>query len=113
MSEFPIACRSNTDILGEMSNQEKELDQRVADKESTFDMSTREKWRNQEAGRTGSIHESMQQKGALAVDESLVGMCIEYLSQFDMDDAGSTITLRRCSGKVERICDGTWILAGA
>eukprot|EP00957_Ditylum_brightwellii_P045116 3421123-Ditylum_brightwellii.AAC.1 len=66
-------------------------------------MSAREKLRNQEAEGIGSIHESMQQIGALSADESLVGTRIEYLSQFDMDDAGSITTLRWCSGKVERI----------
>eukprot|EP00957_Ditylum_brightwellii_P138209 10535568-Ditylum_brightwellii.AAC.1 len=82
-----------------MSNQAEELDQQVADKESVFDMSAKEKWKNQEAEGVGSIHKSMPQIGALAVDESLAGTCTEYLSQFDIDGTGHTILLRWCSVK--------------
>eukprot|EP00957_Ditylum_brightwellii_P092668 7056381-Ditylum_brightwellii.AAC.1 len=95
--EIPISCRSNTAIPGKSSNQAKELDQIVSDKKSVVDKSAREKWRTQESEEIGSIHESMQQICALAVDKSSIGTCIGNLSWFDMDNTGSNTILRWCS----------------
>ena len=47
-----------------------------------------------------------------AVDETLLGKRIEFLSEFDMDEEGTEKEPRWCSGVVERICDGTWVIPG-
>ena len=46
------------------------------------------------------------------VEESLLGIRIEYLSEFRLDDergGGVNKDLSWCSGTVEKGCDGTWI----
>jgi len=42
----------------------------------------------------------------------LIGKRIEYLSEFDMDDKGTEQEPRWCSGVVQRICEGTWVIPG-
>jgi len=46
------------------------------------------------------------------VSEDLIGKRVEYLAEFDMDDSGTEKEPRWCSGVVERICDGTWVIPG-
>ena len=87
----------------------------MTDKEGDFDTSARKRWRNIETKGIGSVLERMQQKSALAIDESLVGTRIEYLYEFDndIDDKGDTKVLEWCGGIVEMICDGNLIIPGA
>ena len=81
----------------------------MTDKEGDVDTSARKRWRNIETKGIGSVLERMQQKSALAIDESLVGTRIEYLYEFynDIEHKGDTKVLEWCGGIVERICDGT------
>ena len=46
------------------------------------------------------------------MSEDLIGKRVEYLAEFDMDDSGTEKEPRWCSGVVERICDGTWVIPG-
>ena len=58
------------------------------------------------------MHSNYQKRDAPAVDETLIGKRIEFLSEFDMDEEGTEKEPRWCSGVVERICDGTWVIPG-
>ena len=58
------------------------------------------------------MHSNHQKRDAPAVDETLIGKRIEFLSEFDMDEEGTEKEPRWCSGVVERICDDTWIIPG-
>ena len=58
------------------------------------------------------MYSKRQKKDAPAIDETLIGKRIEYLSEFDMDEEGTEKESRWCSGVVEIICDGTWVIPG-
>ena len=54
----------------------------------------------------------MQATGSCSLDESFLGVKIEYLSYFDLNDKGTEKQLRWCSGIIEEISDGTWKIEG-
>ena len=54
----------------------------------------------------------MQTIGNRSLDESFLGKRIEYLAEFDMDEAGTKREIRWCSGVIQKICDGTWQIQG-
>lgn len=104
---IPIPHRMATPILGQLTTQVKKLDKRAKDEEGSFDQSAREKWKRNELEGLGNMNRYMQQKDSPAINDSLIGTRIEYLSEFDMDDEGTVKELRWCGGVVKRICDGT------
>ena len=58
------------------------------------------------------MYQLLKNKDPPKVDESLLGIRIEYLSEFELDDEreeGDNKDLRCCSGILEIVCDGTWI----
>ena len=81
-------------------------------KTSEFESSCRAKWKDMEDKGKISVHERSQCVGKQRLDESFVGKKIEYLSEFDINDSGTETQLRWCSGVIEEVCDGTWIMAG-
>ena len=60
----------------------------------------------------GRIHMEMQTIGNRSLDESFLGKRIEYLAEFDMDEAGTEREICWCSGVIQEICDGTWQIQG-
>ena len=62
-------------------------------------------------GETSTL-ERLQGLGKRMLDESYVGKRIEYLSNFDMDEAGTIKEARWCAGEIEAVSDGTWVLGG-
>ena len=54
----------------------------------------------------------MQQPGKLNIDDSFIGIMIEYLSEFDLVEEGNMKELRWCGGVVKNISDGTWVKPG-
>ena len=60
----------------------------------------------------GSMKMEMQRIGSRSLDESFLGVKIEYLSYFDLNDKGTEKQLRWCSGIIEEISDGTWQVEG-
>ena len=96
--------------LSSISCQVIELDKKAAGQKGGVETMARERWKNNEDTGIGSCNESMQQKDAPAVDDSMLGTHIECLCEFDMDDKGTIKELRWCGGLVERICDGSWLI---
>ena len=54
----------------------------------------------------------MQQLGNRNIDDSFIGIRIEYVSEFDRVEEGNIKKLRWCGGVVENISDGTWVNPG-
>ena len=98
--------------LGTASKQRGKLDSNTQEEEDEFELNSRIKWKTQESEGHGSVYSKRQKKDAPAVDDILIGKRVEYLSEFDMDDEGTEQEPRWCSGVVERICDGTWVIPG-
>ena len=108
----PIPRRKNTATLGTASKQRGKLDSNTQEEEDEFELNSRIKWKEQESEGYGSVYSKRQKKDAPAIDETLIGKRIEYLSEFDMYEEGTEKESRWCSGVVERICDGTWVIPG-
>ena len=98
--------------IGTMSAQRAKLDTKTMDNKDEFDEKARKNWKERESEGIGSVYSTRQKRDAPTVDETLIGKRIEYLSEFDIDTEGTTKELRWCSGVVERICDGTWVIPG-
>ena len=99
-------------ILGTESKQRIKLDSNTQEEEDEFELNARNKWKKQESEGHGSVYSMRQKKNAPAVDESLISKRIEVVISFEMNDEGTEQAQRWCSGVVERICDGTWVIPG-
>ena len=98
--------------LGTETKQRGRLDINSMEVEHDFVLKSRNDWKKRELEGETSVHSKRQKKNAPAVNEYLLGKRIEYLAEFDMDDNGAVKEPRWCSGIVERICDGTWVITG-
>ena len=54
----------------------------------------------------------MQQLGRQNIDDSFIGIMIEYLSEFDIVGEEKKKELNWCGGVVEKISDGTRVKPG-
>ncbi len=54
----------------------------------------------------------MQTIDSCSLDELFLGKQIEYLAEFDVDEAGTEREIRWCSGVIQEICDGMWQIQG-
>lgn len=108
----PIPQRKNMATLGTTSRLREKLDSNTQEEEDEFEINSRIKWKKQESEGYGSLYSKRQKKDAPAIDKTLIGKQIEHLSEFDMDEEGTEKEPRWCSGVVERICDGTWVIPG-
>ena len=64
-------------------------------------------WREMEDNGEVSVLEQCQHLGKWKLDATFIGKRKEYLSNFDMDDEGTNLELRWCSGVIEEVSDGT------
>ena len=110
--KVPIPQRKMMAILGTESKQRIKLDSNTQEEEDEFELNARNKWKTQESEGYGSVYSIRQQKNALPVDETLTRKRIEVVISFDLNPEGTVTAERWCSGVVERICDGTWIIPG-
>lgn len=110
--KVPIPQRKEMAILGTESKQRGKLDSNTIEAEDEFELKSRNDWKKRELEGFTSVHSKRQKRDAPAVDETLLGKRIEFLSEFDMDEEGTEKEPRWCSGVVERICDGTWVIPG-
>ena len=110
--KVPIPQRKEMAILGTESKQRGKLDSNTIEAEDEFELKSRNDWKKREFEGLTSVHSKRQKRDAPAVDETLLGKRIEFLSEFDMDEEGTEKEPRWCSGVVERICDGTWVIPG-
>jgi hypothetical protein len=69
-------------------------------------------WKQREESGVGSIHMEMQTIGSRSLDESFLVKLIEYLAEFDMDEAGTKREICWCIGVTQEICDGTCQIQG-
>ena len=75
-------------ILGQRTKQVLELDLKANEQNDEIDTKARGTWKKHNEEGFGSVHASMQQPNAPKI-ESLTRMRIKYLSNIDMDKAGS------------------------
>ena len=93
--DMPTRKRKDGPILGTVSEQRKKLDKKAITDEVTFDRDARLQWQDRELQGIGSLHSHKQQLDAPPL-ESLIGSRIEYLSEFEMDEAGTVKDTRWC-----------------
>jgi hypothetical protein len=110
--KVPIPQRKNMAILGTESKQRIKLDSKTQEEEDEFELNARNKWKKQESQGHGSVYSMQQKKNAPAVDETFICKRIEVVISFDMNKEGTEQAQLWCSGVVERICDGTWVIPG-
>ena len=110
--KVPIPQRKDMATLGTATKQRGNLDINGMEVEDAFELKSRNDWKKRELEGETSVHSKRQKKNAPAVNEDLLGKRIEYLAEFDMDEEGAEKEPRWCSGVVERICDGTWVITG-
>ncbi len=84
----PLPWCTKTVQLGQATTQVKELDKTATKDVDVFDKKARLKWRNLEEKGITSVHAERQQRDAPAIDETLIGTRIEYLSYIDMNNEG-------------------------
>ena len=88
------------------------LDSTTVEAENDFELQARNEWKKRETAGFSSMYSKRKKKDAPKVSKDLIGKRVEYLAEFDMDDNGTEKEPRWCSGVVERICDGTWVIPG-
>ena len=110
--KVPIPQRKEMAIMGTGAKQRTKLDTNTIEAEEEFDLKSRNDWKKQEVEGFSSVRSKRHKKDSPAVDKALIGKRIEFLAEFDMDEEGTEKEPRWCSGVVERICDGTWVIPG-
>lgn len=106
-----VPRRKITSIMGTLCMKVQDMDKKAEEHVVRIDQMAREKWKVREASGQGSVLMDMQKIGDRPMDESFIGTRIEMLSNFDMDDEGIVKEAIWCSGIVEDVSDGTWIIA--
>ena len=74
-----------------------------------FRRNARRTWKKRDEQGIGSVIADMQQAGRVKLDNSFIGVRIEYLSSFDIDKQGKEKVHRWCSGVIEEISGGSWL----
>ena len=112
--EVPVPERTAMPTLGTSTQQTSNLDEKAASNKEEFDSNTRKEWKAGDQEGQTSVYQRLQPKEPLKVDESLIGVRIEYLCSFQ-DKLGKDVGQRWCTGIVRRISDeeNPWIKAGA
>ena len=87
-----------------------EMDKKANENKEGLDKRARAKWQERENKGETSMHSRMQEKNAPKLDHTFIGKRIEYLSEFDLNDAGTDTDVCWCGGVIKEICDGTWII---
>jgi hypothetical protein len=101
---MPVPQRKAMPILGQLSNQVRDLDAKEIENKDEFHNNAVEKMKALQCDHV------MQDPNPPPVDESLVGFRIEMCFEFDIDDEGKEKDYRWCTGVVERVSDGTWVI---
>ncbi len=99
-------------VVGQMTAKVKMLDEAAMAMTDQFEMDARKEWKRRDGKGETSMLEMCQQLGKRRLDKQYIGKRIEYLSYFDMDEAGTQKELRWCAGKIEDVSDGTWLVPG-
>ena len=89
-----------------------ELDLKASEHKEDIDTKSQETWKKRNEEGFVSVHASMQHPNAPKL-ESLIGMRIEYLSSIDTEKAVSETYVLWMGGTVERVNEGTWLMARA
>ena len=105
-----VPQRKNMPILGQLTKQTMDMDKKANENKEGLDKRARAKWQEREKKGETSMHSRMQEKNAPKLDHTFIGRRIEYLSEFDLDDAGTETDVCWCGGVMKEICDGTWII---
>ena len=111
--EPPVSMRKEMPIMGTQTSQAKELDEKAARGKVALEKRARKKWKSNEDSGFGSIHSSCLLPEAPNMDEKWIGKKIEFLHKFWLNKEETEFAVRWCSGTIERISDGTWLLPEA
>ena len=84
--EVTITERTDMGIICQINHQVRALDDIAASKTSDFGKGSREKCKINEDKGIGSMHQLLKNPYPPKVDELLLLIRIEYLSEFDLDD---------------------------
>ena len=76
--EVPVPEITDMGILGHITHQVRDLDDKSASKTSYFDKGSRDKWKSNEERGIGSMYQLLKNPYPLKVDELLLGSRIEY-----------------------------------
>jgi hypothetical protein len=110
---IPVPERAAMPTLGTSTKQTTLLDEKAASHKDEFDKNARKGWKQGELDGHTSVYSRLQSKDPPKVDESLIGVRIEYLCSFE-DDGKIDIGQRWCTGVVRRISDdeNPWVKQG-
>ena len=90
----------------------KKIDQDANNYADQMDVECRTRWKNvDDEGETSTL-ERLKGLGKQSLDQSNVGKRIEYLCNFDMDEGGTVQEQRWCTGEIEAVSDGSWVMYG-
>ena len=80
--EVPASKCTAMPTLGTSTQQTSNLDEKAASNKEEFDSNTRKEWKAGDQEGQTSVYQGLQPKEPLKVDESLIGVRIEYLCSF-------------------------------
>ena len=80
--EVPAPECTAMPTLGTSTQQTSNLDEKAASNKEEFDSNTRKEWKAGDQEGQTSVYQRLQPKEPLKVDESLIGVRIEYLCSF-------------------------------
>ena len=111
--DVPVPSRANMPVMGTATKQMALLDEKAAANKEEFEKNARKTWKDDEMEGYGSVYQHRQSRVPPNVDESLIGVRIEYLCGFE-DEEGNTLDNRWCAGVVRRISDeeNPWVRKG-
>ena len=79
---MPVPERTAMPTLSTSTQQTSNLDEKAASNKEEFDSNARKEWKAGDLEGNTSVYQRLQPKEPLKVDESLIGVRIEYLCSF-------------------------------